>query len=91
MTEYTNIEVIVMEDEDGSEVEMQLVDEFDYHDAHYLALSAPITEDEADDEDTVSFFEEVSEEDEELELALVEDEALIEALADLLEERLLSR
>lgn len=91
MTEYTNIEVIVMEDEDGKEVEMQLVDEFDYHDSHYLALAAPIDEDEGDDEDTVSFFEEVSEADEELELALVEDEALIEALADLLEERLLSR
>ena len=91
MTEYTNIEVIVMEDEDGSEVEMQLVDEFDYHDSHYLALCPPPDENETDDEDAVSFFEEVSEEDEELELALVEDEALIEALADMLEDRLLSR
>ena len=85
--EYTDIQVIVFEDDDGNEMEMQIVDEFDYEGRHIIALAPPV--DAEEDEDEVSFFA-ASGPDEDLDMELIEDKALIDALGDLLEERLLS-
>ena len=89
-TEYTDIEIIVFEDDAGNELEMQIVDEFDHEGGHYLALTAPIDDDSEEDEDTVSFFLSKGE-GEELEVELVEDKKLLDKLADILEDRLLSK
>ena len=89
MTEYTDIEVIVFEDEDGNETEMQIVDEFDCEGRHVIAV-CPAPDEAAEDEDEVSFFY-ASGKDDDLEMTLVEDEKELEKLGDLLEEWLLSK
>ena len=88
MAELTDIPVIVMEDDDGNEVELQIADEFDFNDAHIIACCPP--QDAGEDEDEVSFYYSNDNEDD-LQLMLIEDEKTIELLANILEERLLSR
>lgn len=88
MEELTNIQVIVMEDEAGNETEYQIADEFDFEGKHVIALCPP--EDAGEDEDEVSFYF-CEGDDEEFEMTPVEDNAAIERLASVLEERLLSR
>jgi len=88
MEELTNIQVIVMEDEDGKETEYQIADEFDYEGRHVIALCPP--ENAAEDEDEVTFFF-CEGTEEEFEMTPVEDKVTIEALANILEERLLAR
>ena len=96
--ELTNIEVIVFEDDEGNEIEMDIVDEFDFEGKHIVALSeAPgqmdeseIDESEMDEEDTVSFFEVIKDKENE-DYELIEDEKAVAKLADFLEERLLAR
>lgn len=88
--ELTNIEIIVFEDDDGGEIEMEIIDEFDCDGAHYIALSeVPDADSDALlDEDDISFFLVTQENDEEM-FDLVEDKKLLQQLADLLEQRLL--
>ncbi|MGI6151183.1 MAG: DUF1292 domain-containing protein [Christensenellales bacterium] len=88
MEELTNIEVIVMEDEDGNETEYLIADEFDFNGARVIALCPPA--DAAEDEDEVSFFL-ASGDGEEYDLMPIEDERTIDMLAGILEDRLLAR
>ena len=89
MTEYTDIEVIVFEDENGNETEMQIVDEFDYEGQHVIAV-CPAPDEASEDEDEVSFFY-AEGEDDDLEMTLIEDAQLIDKLGDVLEDRLLNK
>jgi len=85
--EYTDIQIIVFEDEAGNEMEMQIIDEFDHEGQHIIALAPPV--DANEDEDEVSFFV-ASGPDDDLDMELIEDRKLIDMFGDLLEERLLS-
>ncbi|MGI6192320.1 MAG: DUF1292 domain-containing protein [Christensenellales bacterium] len=88
MEELTNIQVIVMEDEDGNETEYQIADEFDFEGRHVIALCPP--ENASEDEDEVTFFF-CDGDEEDFELLPVEDEKTVDQLAGILEERLLAR
>lgn len=86
--ELTNIEIIVFEDENGEDIEMNIVDEFDHENIHYVALT-PAQIDADDEEDSINFFS-VSKVEGQEEFDLVEDEKLLNTLFDLLEDRLVS-
>lgn len=92
MPEYTNIEYIAFEDEKGNPIEMQIVDEFDHDERHYIAL-CPIPQpgQDSEDEDMINFFAVLQDENGEETFELIEENRLINTLADLLEERMLSR
>jgi len=89
MAEYTDIQVIVMEDDAGNEMELQIADEFDFNGEHILALCPP--PDANEDEDEISFFLCGEEEGDDLSLMLIEDKKTVDMLAGILEERLLAR
>lgn len=92
--ELTQIEVVVFEDEDGTEIEMQIVDEFDHKEHHYVVL-IPSPEEgaeiDAEGEDDLNLFEVTKNEKGEEDFNLVEDKKLLAELANIVEERLLSR
>lgn len=85
-TEFTNIEYIVFEDEDGNEIEMEIIDEFHYDEKPYIALSAASPSDEQDSEE-ISFYEVIAMDEEEA-FDLITDASLLRALSDALEQRL---
>jgi len=90
----TNIQMIVFEDEDGLDIEMEVLDEFEHEGKRYVALR-PAFDAEAftEDEDSINFFEVYAdpENDEEEMFDLIEDPASLQALSDVLENRLMSR
>lgn len=90
-TQYTDIEIIVFEDEDGSEIEMEIIDEFEMEGVQYMALRPPIDPmDEDSDEDSIAFFRcETDEKGEEV-FDLVEDKDTLAKVMDMLEDRLLA-
>ena len=83
MDELTNIEVLVFENEDGSETEMQIVDEFEWQGNSYVAL-LPLDVREGDD---IQLFCTTGQD----EYEQVADSAAKNALLDILEERLLNK
>lgn len=89
--DLTNIEVIVFEDEEGNQVEMEIVDEFDLGKDHYIALTELPDVDGILDEDPPIQFYRITEEDDEEIFDAVEDAALLNTLADALEERLFQK
>ena len=90
-TQYTDIEIIVFEDEDGSDIEMEIIDEFDLEGIHYMALRPPIDPlDEDSDEDSIAFFRCETEESGEEIYDLVEDKETLRKVMDVLEDRLLA-
>lgn len=90
MEDYTSQEIITFEDEDGLDIEMEVVDEFDYEDKHYMALRPSLQEVmDAEDEDEIVFFRVYQQDGEEL-FDLVEDKQTITHLGDILENRLLN-
>ena len=88
--ELTNIEMIVFEDDQGKEIEMEIIDEFHFNGIHYVALSeAPQADsDQLLDEDDIRFFRILNENGEEM-FDAIEDQNTIQLLADELEKRLL--
>lgn len=90
--ELTNIEIICFEDEDGLDIEMEVVDEFVRDGKRYVALRPALeTLDDESDEDDISFFSLDSDENGQELFTLIEDESMVSALANTLEERLLAR
>lgn len=88
---YTDIEIIVFEDEDGSDIEMEIIDEFDVEGGHYMALRPPIAPmDEEGDEDSIAFFRSETDGSGEEVFDLVEDKETLRKLMDALEDRLLA-
>lgn len=89
--ELTNIEVIVFEDDHGNQVEMQIVDEFDYFNEQYIALiELPEAEEALDEDPPIQFYRVIEEDGEEM-FDYIEDTALYNKLSDALEERLLQK
>ena len=89
--QYTDIEIIVFSDEDGQDIEMEVIDEFDWKEKHYIALRPPIDPmNEDSDEDSIVFFHSETDADGEEIFDLVEDNETLLGLTDKLEERLLA-
>jgi len=88
--ELTNIEMIVFEDDQGKEIEMEIIDEFHFNGIHYVALSEvpQADSDQLLDEDDIRFFRILNENGEEM-FDAIEDQNTIQLLADELEKRLL--
>ncbi len=86
--EMYDANLISLLDDEGNEYEFEIIEELDYKDGHYYALM-PLFEmpDEENNEGVYMIFEDVVDENGEPQLAEIEDEALLDTLADLFEER----
>ena len=81
-------DLITLIDDDGQEHEFEIIDELENDDGHFMALvpTRQDPEDMASDAETYYIFE-VIEEDGEEQLQELEDDALLDKLADLFEAR----
>ncbi len=78
-------DIIMLVDDEGEEHEFEVIDEIDTDDGHFLALVSTKETDLADP-DTYYIFE-TQEEDGEEQLLEVEDDALLDKLAEIFESR----
>ncbi len=87
MNEDFGADLITLLDDEGNEHEFEIIDEITYEDGDYMALM-PVSDDPDGftAPDTYYIFE-VIEEDGEEQLAEVEDDDLLNRLADIFEER----
>ena len=81
-------DLITLIDDEGQEHEFEIIDELENDDGHFMALvpTQPDPEDMAGDAETYYIFEVVDEGGEE-QLQEVEDDALLDKLADIFETR----
>lgn len=81
-------DLITLLDDDGMEHEFEIIDELENDDGHFIALLPTFTEsgDLSSEPDTYYIFEVVDEDGEEL-LNEVEDDALLDKLAEIFETR----
>lgn len=88
MTEEFEADLLTLIDDEGNEHEFEIIDELENDDGHFMALT-PIQQDPQDVSsvsETYYIFE-VVEEDGEEQLQEVEDDALLDKLADIFENR----
>ena len=81
---------ITLTDEDGNEFEFEVMDEIDYKDGHYYAL-LPLFDDpenEISQDDTYMIFEAVEDENGDPQLAEIEDDDLLDELAEIFEAKM---
>lgn len=76
-------------DEEGNEYEFEVLDEIDFKDSHYYALMPlfDLPEQGIDSESTYMIFEAVEDENGEPQLAEIDDDALIDEIAEIFENR----
>ena len=81
-------DLITLIDDEGQEHEFEIIDELDNDDGHFMALvpTQPDQEDASAEAETYYIFEVVDEDGEE-QLQEVEDDALLDELADIFESR----
>ena len=83
-------DLITLTDEDGNEFEFEVMDEIDYKDGHYYAL-LPLFDDpenEISQDDTYMIFEAVEDENGDPQLAEIEDDDLLDELAEIFEAKM---
>ena len=83
-------DLITLTDEDGNEFEFEVMDEIDYKDGHYYAL-LPLfddSENEISQDDTYMIFEAVEDENGDPQLAEIEDDDLLDELAEIFEAKM---
>lgn len=82
-------DLISLLDEDGNEYEFEILDELDYKDSHYYALMPlfDLPEEGIDSENTYMIFEVVEDDGGEPQLAEVDDDDLLDEIAELFEAR----
>lgn len=82
-------DLISLLDEDGNEYEFEILDEIDYKDSHFYALMPlfDLPEQDIESESTYMIFEVAEDENGEPQLAEIEDDALIDELAEIFESR----
>lgn len=82
-------DLISLLDEDGNEYEFEILDELDYKNSHFYALHPlfDLPDQELNSEDTYMIFEAVEDENGEPQLAEIEDDLLIDELAEMFESR----
>ena len=83
--------LISLLDDEGNEYEFEIIEELDYNDGHYYALmplfDMPDDEDE-DSENVYMIFEDIIDENGEPQLAEIDDEVLLDTLAEKFDEAL---
>ena len=86
--EMYDANLISLLDDEGNEYEFEIIEELDYKDGHYYALM-PLFDmpDEEDSENVYMIFEDIIDENGEPQLAEIDDEALLDTLAELFEEK----
>lgn len=86
--EMYDANLISLLDDEGNEYEFEIIEELDYKDGHYYALM-PLFEmpDEENNENVYMIFEDIIDENGEPQLAEIDDETLLDTLAELFEEK----
>lgn len=86
--EYTDTDLVSLVDDEGNEYEFEVLDEIDYNDSHYYALAPQFDLPDQDIESgsTYMIFEAVEDEDGQPQLAEIEDEELLDELAEIFED-----
>ena len=88
--EMYDADLISLVDEEGNEYEFEIIEELDYEDKHYYALMPlfELPDAEDDHEDMYMIFEDIMDDESgEPQLAEIDDEALLDTLAELFEEK----
>lgn len=82
-------DLVSLVDEDGNEYDFEVLDEIDYKDGHYYALAPQFDLPDQDIESgsTYMIFEAVEDEDGQPQLAEIQDEDLLDQIADVFEQR----
>ncbi len=80
-------DLVSLLDEDGNEYEFEILDEIDYKNGHYYALMPlfDMPDEGIDSQSTYMIFEAVEDENGEPQLAEIEDDDLIDELAEIFE------
>ncbi len=80
-------DLISLLDEEGNEYEFEILDEIDYKDAHYYALMPlfDLPEEDIDSQSTYMIFEAIEDENGDPQLAEIEDDALLDEVAEVFE------
>ncbi len=85
--ELFDANLVSLVDEDGNEYEFEILDEIDYKDGHYYALMPlfNMPEEGIDSESTYMIFEAVEDENGDPQLAEVDDDDLLDEIAEIFE------
>ena len=80
-------DLVSLLDEDGNEYEFEILDEIDYKDGHYYALMPlfDMPDEGIESQSTYMIFEAVEDENGDPQLAEIEDDDLIDELAEIFE------
>ncbi len=79
--------ILTFTDEDGENIDFEVIDCFEMDEKRYIALAEPETEENADEEAFVYIMEIVSESDEEDILVQIEDEKVLDKAFEVFRER----
>ena len=79
--------ILTFTDEDGENIDFEVIDCFEMDDKRYIALAEPETEENAEQEAYVYIMEIVSESEEEDILVQIEDEKVLDKAFELFRER----
>ena len=87
--EVNDADLISLLDDDGNEYEFEVLDEMEYKDSYYYALMPlfEMVEQDIEPGSTYMIFEAIEDENGESQLAEVEDEDLLDEIAEIFEER----
>lgn len=85
--EYGEVDLISLLDDEGNEYEFEVLDEIDYKDGHYYALmpTFDLPDQDIESGSTYMIFEAVEDESGEPQLAEIEDEELLDEIAEIFE------
>ena len=86
--EMYDANLISLLDDEGNEYEFEIIEDLEYDDRHFYAL-APLFEipDEEDSESVYMIFEDIIDENDEPQLAEIDDEELLDTLGELFEKK----
>lgn len=81
--------LISLVDDEGNEYEFEILEELNYEGKHYYALMPlfELPDEEDDPESTYMIFEDIIDENDEPQLAEIDDDALLDTLAEMFEEK----
>ena len=82
------VDLISLQDDEGNEYEFEVLDEIDYKDGHYYALmpTFDLPDQDIESGSTYMIFEAVEDENGEPQLAEIEDEELLDEIAEIFED-----
>lgn len=85
--EYDDVDLVSLVDDEGNEYEFEVLDEIDYEDGHYYALmpTFDLPDQDIESGNTYMIFEAVEDENGDPQLAEIEDEELLDEIAEIFE------